>query len=56
VTGLGEFVAFDAKTGQQLARFGAKGPTSASPLMYQINGTQFLAVVSTDTVRAYALP
>ncbi len=33
-----------------------KGTTSASPLMYQVNGRQFLAVVSSDTVQAYGLP
>ena len=56
VSGLGEFAAYDAKTGKQVARFGVKGTTSASPLMYQVNGRQFLAVVSGDTVQAYGLP
>lgn len=56
VTGLGEFLVFDAKTGKQITRFGAKGSTSASPLMYQVNGKQFISVVSTDTVNTYALP
>ena len=56
VSGLGEFVAYDARNGKQVARFGVKGTTSASPLMYQVNGKQFVAVVSGDTVQAYGLP
>jgi glucose dehydrogenase len=56
VSGLGEFAAYDATSGKQVARFGVKGTTSASPLMYQVNGRQFIAVVANDTVRAYALP
>jgi quinoprotein glucose dehydrogenase len=56
VTSLGEFLVLDAKTGKQITRFGTKRPTSASPLMYQVNGRQFISVVSTDTVSTYGLP
>jgi hypothetical protein len=56
VTNLGEFLVFDAKTGRQLGRFGTKRSTSASPLMYQVNGRQFVSVVSRDTVHTYGLP
>ena len=56
VSGLGEFAAYDAKSGKQVARFGVKGTTSASPLMYQVNGRQFVAVVANDAVLAYGLP
>lgn len=56
VSSFGEFSVFDAKTGTQVGRFGTKASANASPLMYQINGKQFVAIVAGDTVHTYGLP
>jgi glucose dehydrogenase len=56
VTSRGEFRVFDAKSGKQLATFGTKESVSASPLMYQVNGKQFVAVVAGDAVHTFGLP
>ena len=52
----GGFYALDAKTGAELFRFDAPRPIRASPMTYQVNGTQYVTVVATDTVVTLALP
>jgi alcohol dehydrogenase (cytochrome c) len=51
----GGFYAFHAVTGEQLFTHAAARPIQSSPLTYEVNGTQFVAVVATDTVLAFAL-
>jgi len=55
-TDAGEFYAFEARTGEELFKFGAPRPIRASPLTYQVNGTQYVSVVATDKVLAFGLP
>ena len=55
-TGAGEFYAFDARTGEELFKFDAPRPIRASPLTYQVNGTQYVSVVATNTVLTFGLP
>ena len=52
----GGFYALDAETGEELFRFDAPRPIRASPLTYQVNGTQYVTVVATNTVVTLALP
>ena len=52
----GGFYALDAETGAELFRFDAPRPIRASPLTYQVNGTQYVTVVATNTVVTLALP
>jgi glucose dehydrogenase len=49
------FYAFDATTGKQLFKYTAKSPVRSSPLTYQVNGTQYVAVVASNTVLSFAL-
>lgn len=52
----GDMYAFDARNGSQLFRYtGARG-IRASPLTYEVGGKQYVAVVATNTVLAFALP
>ncbi len=51
----GGFYALHAVTGEQLFTHAAARPIQSSPLTYEVNGTQFVAVVATDTVLAFAL-
>ena len=55
-TDMGELYAFDARTGDPLFRYRHNRPIRASPLTYQVNGKQYVAVVSTNSVLAFALP
>ena len=55
-TDVGEFYAFDARTGDELFVYKHNRPIRASPLTYQVNGKQFISVVSTNTVLTFALP
>jgi len=41
-----EFLAFDAKSGQQLWRYQANAGVNAPPVTYAINGTQYVAVAA----------
>ena len=52
----GGFYALDAETGAELFRFDAPRPIRASPLTYQVNGTQYVTVVATNTVITLGLP
>ena len=51
----GGFYAFHAATGEQLFTYAAQRPIQSSPLTYQVNGTQFVAVIATGTVLAFSL-
>ena len=61
--GTGDLYAFDAQTGQELWRYaGDFGPPDgirtgilATPMTYQVNGTQYITVVAGDTVLTFAL-
>ena len=55
-TDVGEFYALDARTGDQLFHYKHNRPIRASPLTYQVNGKQYISVVSTNTVLTFALP
>ena len=55
-TSMGHLYAFDAGTGKQLFLYETPRPIRASPLTYQVNGKQYIAVVSSNTVLAFALP
>ena len=55
-TDAGGFHAFHAATGEQLFHHAAPRPVRSSPLTYAVNGRQYVAVIATDTVLAFALP
>ena len=55
-TDLGELYAFDAETGDQLFLYQHDRPIRASPMTYQVNGKQYISVVSTNTLLTFALP
>ena len=55
-TDLGELYAFDAGTGDQLFLYQHDRPIRASPMTYQVNGKQYISVVSTNTLLTFALP
>jgi PQQ-dependent dehydrogenase (methanol/ethanol family) len=52
----GGFYALDAHTGDELFRFDAPRPIRASPITYEVEGTQFVTVVATNRVVTLALP
>jgi glucose dehydrogenase len=52
----GGFYAFHAQTGEQLFHYDAGRTLRSSPLTYEVNGTQYVAVIATNTVLAFALP
>lgn len=52
----GGFYALDAENGETLFRFEAPRTIRASPLTYQVDGKQYVAVVATNTVITLALP
>ena len=54
-TDAGEFYAFDAQTGEQLFMERAPRGIRASPLTYQVNGTQYVTIIATDTVLTFGL-
>jgi alcohol dehydrogenase (cytochrome c) len=49
--GLGFFYAFDARTGAQLYQFNTGSGISAAPMVYQINGEEFVAVATGGSIR-----
>ena len=51
----GGFYAFDAATGEQLFHYDADRALRSSPLTYEVNGTQYVAVTASDTALAFAL-
>jgi glucose dehydrogenase len=63
--GVGDFYAFDARTGQQLFKypghFGAPNVQrgqgiTATPMSYRVNGKQYVSVVARNTILTFALP
>jgi PQQ-dependent dehydrogenase (methanol/ethanol family) len=54
--GNGSFYALDAKTGAELFKHTAPAAIRASPLTYEVGGKQYVAVVASNAVVAYALP
>ena len=55
-TSTGDLYVFDARTGEQLFLYKTPRPVRASPLTYQVNGKQFISIVASNTVLAFALP
>ncbi len=52
----GGFYAFNAETGEQLFHYKAPRPVQSSPLTYEVNGTQYVTVIATNTILTFALP
>ncbi len=52
----GGFYGFHAETGEQLFQYDAGRTIRSSPLTYEVNGTQYVAVIASNTVLAFALP
>ena len=52
----GGFYAFDAATGEQLFQHQAPRTIKSSPLTYEVNGVQYIAVIATNTVLTFTLP
>ncbi len=52
----GRFLAVDAATGQPLWRFDANQFWKASPMAYQFDNREYIAVASGQTITAFALP
>ncbi len=54
--GTGAFYGFDAETGERLFTHTAERSIQASPLSYQVNGTQYVAIAATTEILVFALP
>ena len=62
--GVGDFFAFDARTGQQVFKYpgrfgtpdGIRTGMLSTPMSYSVNGKQYVAVIARGTVLAFALP
>ena len=52
----GGFYAFNAATGEQLFQHQAPRTIKSSPLTYEVNGVQYIAVIATNTVLTFTLP
>ena len=52
----GGFYAFHAETGEQVFHHDAGRTIRSSPLTYEVNDTQYVAVIASNTVLAFALP
>ncbi|HWC63478.1 MAG TPA: PQQ-dependent dehydrogenase, methanol/ethanol family [Rhizomicrobium sp.] len=55
-TNEGRFIALDKATGKPLWSFRTGQPVTASPISYEVNGRQFVAVASSNIVFGFALP
>ena len=55
-TGEARFVALDAASGKPLWNFRTGQPMSASPISYEVNGQQYVAVASGNLLFSFALP
>ena len=55
-TDVGQVVAYDARTGEVRFNFQHNRAIRASPLTYSVNGKQYIAVVASNDVLAFALP
>jgi glucose dehydrogenase len=51
----GEFFALDARTGRKLFTSTARRSIRASPMTYRAQGKQYVAIVATNAIHAYAL-
>ena len=52
----GRFVAVDAAQGKQLWSFDANQLWKASPMAYQFDGQEYVAIASGQTITAFTLP
>ena len=52
----GGVYAFNAETGEQLFQYKAPRTVQSSPLTYEINDTQYVTVIATNTILTFALP
>jgi alcohol dehydrogenase (cytochrome c) len=52
----GRFLAVDAATGKPLWRFEANQLWKASPMAYEFDGSEYIAVASGQTITAFGLP
>ena len=52
----GTFAAVDATNGKPLWRFPANQGWKASPMTYQFDGKQFVAIATGQTITAFGLP
>ena len=52
----GDFYALDARTGKQAFRYTNDEGLGSSPLTYQVNGRQYVAITSSNAVLAFGLP
>ena len=52
----GGFYALHAATGEQLFQYDAPRSIKSSPLTYEVNGTQYVTVIATNTILTFALP
>ena len=55
-TDAGGFHALHAATGEQLFQYDAPRSIRSSPLTYEVNGRQYVAVIATNTILAFTLP
>ena len=53
---IGDFYALDARTGNQVFKYAGKVRLGSSPMTYQINGRQYVAVAGGISVLAFGLP
>ncbi len=54
--GQGYLIAFNARTGKVLWKFQTGAPVAAPPISYAINGRQYVAVMSGQSLIAFAVP
>jgi alcohol dehydrogenase (cytochrome c) len=52
----GTFAAVDARNGERLWSFAANARWRASPMTYEFDGRQYIAVANGSTIMAFALP
>jgi outer membrane protein assembly factor BamB len=52
----GNIVALDSRSGTHLWHFSSGANNAASPMSYAVDGRQFVALASGNTVYAFALP
>jgi glucose dehydrogenase len=52
----GDFYAFDARSGELRFRHTTPRSIRANPITYRVNGRQYIAIVATSTILAFALP
>lgn len=55
-TSRGDLMAIDATNGQEKFRYEGRRGIRASPLTYQVNGRQYIAVIATNAVLSFSLP